>query len=762
MDQRLAAADVALKEGRRDDAIALLIQVLTDTPDQPQHLYRVLCRQLFHAARREEGLVWTEAALRRFPKDHELWNIRGVFLRRTDRRLEAIAAFERVLKINPKELSAQINLGNVYNDIGEGAKAEAVFSKVVRQAPRDHDSQRALGRALQKQRKYDAAAARYRQALSLKRDYIDAWLDLSSLQAETGRFDEAHESLDKAIEAVPDSPRLKEAKSAMFTRAGRARAAEAYLLESATQHEAEAWYQFRLGSTVAEYDRPRGNVHMRRAVELAPTNVEYLMTLAESLNRTRAGDEAALIDEAYAYLLKAMALGPLPLEHTSRAYAILVRVCDFERLDAMGSFRDVGRYWATNDRLGALLHQMARVETPEDRLELIKQHRLWGETSDQRARAHPIRRPPPRPPGDRIRVGFMSSDLRRHPVAYFAMPVFEGLDPERFEVFCYSFYQGAEDDVQRAIAARCAAYRWKPEISNAEAAQMIADDDLDILFELGGATAMNKVDVMAYRPAPRQVSWLGYPNSIGVKEIDYLLTDPYMQPPNRRLMIEKPLTMPHTWITLGRHAFTEQNEILATSAEERNGYVTYGTANNPHKYNPLVLKTWARIVAATDNSRFAFLRPEGGSKAFRENVLRAFAAEGVSEDRVVFHAVRGVHLPFYNEIDITLDPFPLTGGTTTCEALWMGVPVVSLKGEALFERLSYSLLTNAGLGHLCADDLDGFVAAALKLAADPTQRRDLRRTLRTRLRESPLGRTEDFARDFYDLIEKTVRGDVKA
>jgi predicted O-linked N-acetylglucosamine transferase (SPINDLY family) len=163
-------------------------------------------------------------------------------------------------------------------------------------------------------------------------------------------------------------------------------------------------------------------------------------------------------------------------------------------------------------------------------------------------------------------------------------------------------------------------------------------------------------------------------------------------------------------------------------------------------------------VAAVPGSRFAFVRPEGGSQAFRERVLAAFAAEGVAAERVIFHAVRGGHMALYGEIDITLDTFPLTGGTTTVEALWMGVPVVSLKGPATFERLSWSILANAGLGDLAADDMADFERIALALAADRDRRAELRRTLRERIRQSPLGRSEDFAADFYAMVEAAVRG----
>jgi predicted O-linked N-acetylglucosamine transferase (SPINDLY family) len=290
-----------------------------------------------------------------------------------------------------------------------------------------------------------------------------------------------------------------------------------------------------------------------------------------------------------------------------------------------------------------------------------------------------------------------------------------------------------------------------------EAAQMIADDQLDILIELGGSTHMNRLDVMAYRPAPVQASWLGYPHSAGLSTIDYLVCDPYTAPPQAELLIEKPLMMPKTWLALGRAVFADDHVITPGLPEDRNGVITFGTANNPHKYNPELFRVWARVLQATPNSRFMFVRPEGGSESFRGNVLAHFAAGGVSPERILFSTVRGAHMPYYNEIDITLDAFPLTGGTTTTEALWMGVPVVSLIGEAFFERLSASILTNAGVGDMATPDKEEYVRIATALAADRNRRLDLRHGLRDMIKAGPLGQTEQFARDFYDMVAGAVR-----
>jgi protein O-GlcNAc transferase len=174
------------------------------------------------------------------------------------------------------------------------------------------------------------------------------------------------------------------------------------------------------------------------------------------------------------------------------------------------------------------------------------------------------------------------------------------------------------------------------------------------------------------------------------------------------------------------------------------------------------VQTWAQVTAAIPEARFMFIRPESGAPSFRKHMEEIFAAEGVPADRLRFQDVRGAHMPFYNDLDMSLDTFPQTGGTTTCEALFMGVPVVTLVGDAVFERLSYSILTNAGLGDLCAFSRDEFVRIALKLAGDRPRRQALRTSLRGMLKESPLGQTKQFALDFYEMIEGAVNKARKA
>jgi predicted O-linked N-acetylglucosamine transferase (SPINDLY family) len=491
-------------------------------------------------------------------------------------------------------------------------------------------------------------------------------------------------------------------------------------------------------------------------VRLEPNNPDALAELADSLDRTRGPEEATNIAAAYAVARRRLALGGDMLAHARGISSIFNRACDFDAAAAVGSFETLTRHWAETGFISALHYQMAQVGSDAQRRLLLEAHRSWGASIDAQAARAPIARPAVRGNRAKIRLGLMSSDLRNHPVSYFALPLIEGYDRERFELFCYSWNSGAADGVQNRIAALCDGFRLAPSISDRDAARLIAADGLDMLIELGGTTYMNKLNVMAYKPAPVQASWLGYPHSAGPASIDYILVDPYINPPDPTLLIEQPLVLARSWVVLGTLGFHDRLLIEPGTPEQRAGHLTFGTMNNPYKFTRAVIEAWARIVASVPDAHFLFVRPEADGSAFQANIRAIFAAAGVAGERVEFTAVRGSHMPHYNRIDIALDPFPQTGGTTTCEALWMGVPTVSLVGPCCFERLSNSNLHNAGLGDLCVPTLEAYHATALALAADKSRRAALRQELRATIRASALGKPELFVADFEAAVQQAV------
>ncbi len=635
--------------------------------------------------------------------------------------------------------------------------AITAYSRALAAAPDRFDTLQILGNAMARAGR-DAEAMDYLdQAVAAAPGSTTMLRDRARAHFAGGRMDAALADLDAALAIEPGDAELGLIKAQMLRLSNRGNEASELLRTLVATAPANADVHLALADALlAEEQREQANAHYRTAVELRPDDQTARGKLCWSLLNSRYGSEAQHIADAHD-LARQMVRGDTL--HPGNAHAVqsaLMRVADLEGLeqfDRLFPERTVLLdYWVRRNVIGALHAQLGRVRTMQDRLQLVDYHRHWGERYEAKTEQLRPQRSPLR---DRIRVGFVSSDLRHHPVSYFALPIFQHYDRDRFDVTAYSFFPGKPDAIQQEIAGRVDTFRLMPNRSEDTIAQTIADDRLDILFELGGSTHLNRLEVMAHQPAPIQVSWLGYPHSAGLSRIAHILVDPYLKPPDARLLLEQPFEMPASWVCLGPLGFTDR-PILPTLPEERTGRITFGTMNNPYKYSPEAFGLWARVLQCVPGSRFLLVRPEAGVPAFRQSVERAFARHGIAADRLAYVPVRGVHMQHYNDIDIALDTLPQTGGTTTCECLWMGVPTVSLVGPAFFERLSYSNLANAGLGDLAVDTHDAYVAAAAGLAADRERRRELRRTLRETIRRSPLGDTRRWVADFEALALRTL------
>ncbi len=751
----LAASAKARAEGARAEAAEILANALTlhqETKEPvPKTTYYELGLLLYEMKRYADAEEWLRTAVAKRPKDFATVNLLGVVLRRLGRYPEALKWLDQAQKLNPRTISPLVNKANVFIAMGDGPRAADMLRRAIRQEPKTAEHHRLLGVALRLSGDLDGARQKQQVALSLDPRNIQAWIDLAGLLQELQRGEESLAVLDDALRTLGEERTLAEAKIKVMRSIGRVAEAEVWATDLLQRHPDAGWLHYQLARCIAPRDRTTANQHFREAVRLSP-EPGMLTELADSLDRTRGPREAEHIQEGYEVAKRRVELGGDLAGEAKVLHNILYRVADYEAADRFGGFSAMGRRFIAQNEIAGLHYLLGHARTTEDRLLLVDLHRTWGKRVDARAAKSPIRQAPAVVGRAKIRVGFMSSDLRHHPVAYFTLPLLEGYDRSRFEVYCYSWFTREADAVQNHIARIVDGFRLRPHIGSHDAAQLIADDSLDALFELGGSTDMNKLEVMAWRPAPRQASWLGYPHSAGLETIDHILVDPFLKPPLPELLIEKPFELAHSWVTLGRLGFDDREAILDGTPEERRGHLTFGTANACYKYNLELLQTWAEILRRVEGSRFVFLRPEGAVPAFVANVRRHFEDAGVDGERIEFIAVRGTHMRHYNAIDIALDTFPHVGGTTTCESLWMGVPTITVAGEAFFERMSYSNLNNAGLGDLCATSRDGYIDIAVTLARDGERRTQLRRTMRERLRGHPIGRADIFVADFQNAL----------
>ncbi|MEI6098314.1 MAG: tetratricopeptide repeat protein [Alphaproteobacteria bacterium] len=688
-------------------------------------------------------------------KDMATVNLMGVLLKRAGRLKNAVEVLEIARKLRPQELSPWQNLGNVHEMMGDHAKAVQFYRGALRLEPKSAELWRLMGRELMLLGRLDEAVQSYRNAFGLQPGSTAIVAALVQALQQSGLIDEARGVVARVRGAAPQDDELAVIDARLSFRTGDADRAQTLLREVIARVPGHLNANLQLATIVGDGDRAMVNAALERAVAAHPQSFVALERLTESLCRSRYGSEAAHIEHSYTLAKLLMERFSAHIPQAARTLrTVLMRVLDEDRMAQTGTLSTLLAQWQSDAPHSAVHYELGQVDTLDDRLALVEWHRAWGRRVG--AKIAPVKRPqtPALATGRKLRVGFMSSDLRHHPITYFALPLLEGYDRDRVEVFCYSFCEKDADAVQTHLQRQVTGFRLWPRRPDAQVAEGIAADGLDILFELGGSTAMNKLEVMAYRPARLGASWLGYPHSAGLAQIDLILTDPFIRPADPRLLIERPFEMPETWVALSR--MFAAHEIAGGTPQARKGHLSFGTANNPYKYTAACLDAWAGVLRAVPGSRFVFLRPEGAVDSFIAGARSVFARRDVDPDRLDFIGVRGDHMRHYNEIDIALDSLPHVGGTTTCEALWMGVPTISLVGPGFPERLSYSNLCNSGLADLAVGSVADYVAKAAELAADPARRLALRQGMRAQIAANPLGQPERFTRHFYELAAKVA------
>jgi predicted O-linked N-acetylglucosamine transferase (SPINDLY family) len=406
------------------------------------------------------------------------------------------------------------------------------------------------------------------------------------------------------------------------------------------------------------------------------------------------------------------------------------------------SIREAGDY--PNAEMGLLLALNSLDElTPE---QIFEEHRAWGRRASSLLATERLRPTPDRSPERVIRIGFVSGDFRDHAVATFLEPLLAHLDRRRFFVAAYADVR-APDAVTARLQACCDLWRPMYGAPDAAWASQVLADRIDILVDLGGHTAGARLRAFARRPAPVQVSWLGYPNTTGLPEMDWRLTDAIADPVGAAdaLHTERLYRLPTAWC-FRPHA--ETPEVTARGDDPARPFV-FGCFNVPRKFDDAQLRNWAQVLAAVPGSRLLLKAEPFGDQGVKGSTLDRLASAGIEPSRVDFASylpTRAQHLAWYGRIDVALDTYPYGGTTTTCEALYMGVPVVTLAGRTHASRVGQSLLTRVGHPEWVAHDGPEFVRIAAGLASDHPTLERLRKGLRAEMQASRLMDEKGFAR----------------
>lgn len=385
--------------------------------------------------------------------------------------------------------------------------------------------------------------------------------------------------------------------------------------------------------------------------------------------------------------------------------------------------------------------------------EILEEHKAWPQTVDVKLRGAQ-KYSNLRSRDRRIKIGYVSPDFRTHSVSYFFEPLIRQHDAEAFETFCYSLSSHQDETTMRL--RECATH-WRDvsQMNAQQTASQINSDGVDILVDLAGHTAGNRLALFTFKPAPIQVAWLGYPATTGLSAIDYRFTDAYADPAGYESgYSERLLRLPGSFLC---YMPPENGPPVSTGPVNNNGYITFGSFNNLAKINSNVLAVWSSLLKEVPESRLILKNPSLSDKRTAELFMDVCVKQGLPEESVTllgFSDTTMEHLDSYRLLDIALDTFPYNGTTTTCESLYMGVPVITLKGDKHAGRVGTSLLLNLGQDELVAESTEEYVCRAADLARDPRRLASARGSLRSHMQSSLLCDSALFARSIEQVYRR--------
>jgi len=733
------------------------------------------------AGRYDEAAAAYHDLLASQPDDAGVLHLLGVLHHQTGRSDAGRALVERAIALDGANPIYHNNLALILQAQGAFAAAEASARQALALVADYPDALIALGTALQRQDRLDEAGDAYRSALRLRADDGDAWFRFGTLLVAQGRQDQAIEVFRQALSVQPNHVEaLIHLGNALKTRGDGAGAAAAYqrvleldptnvvalnnfgnLLQGAgLLDEAEALYR-RLLAARADQPGALGNLGnvlqsqgrfdealacYRLALEGAPGDPVPHHNLATALKRMNRLGEAVTeyrraleLDPDYAEALSGLGAALQAQGHVADAVPLYERA-----LSLAPAFPE------------PLNHLMFALNALPDvtGADLLAAARRWtaGWPAVPVMTGYANRPDPDRP----LRIGYVSPDFRHHPVGYFLTAILGHHDPAEVEIHCYSNAR-VVDDVTLKIQADVKGWRSILGLDDAAAAALIQADGIDILVDLSGHMADHRLPLFQRRPAPVQATWLGFFCSTGLDAIDHIIADPtIIRPEDEACYSERVWRLPGCYLCFDGGPIDLPTVPMPAG---ETGPITFGCLNRRDKMSGPSIAAWAEILRRVPLARLLLKTAGFSDETTRSAMLAAFERHGIGADRLLIEGAtpRRAHLEAYHRVDLALDPFPYTGATTSAESLWMGVPLVTLRGQTFVGRVSASMLQAVGRPELIAEDVEGYIDLAVTLASDRQRLAALRRDLREAARAG-LGDGAGFAR----ALEAIYRGQWRA
>ncbi|MBN1665298.1 MAG: tetratricopeptide repeat protein [Deltaproteobacteria bacterium] len=639
-----------------------------------------------------------------FPYAGITWKMLGTARGLQGKIAEALEPLQKAAELLPRDAEAHNNLGNVLKDQGRFTEAEASYRQALELKQNFAEAHNNLGNVLHDLGRLTEAEASFRRALAIKPDYALAYNSLGGVLKDQGRLTEAEAGYRRALAIKPDYAEAYNNLGNALNDQGRLAEAEAFCRRALAIKPDYAEAYNNLGNALNDQGRfTEAEANYRRALEIRPDNAAAHSNLGNTLK------ELGRFTEAEASYRRALAIKP----DDAVAHSNLLFTLNYNRHDVSNNLKEACRY-------GQMVAEKVGI----------------------RFSAWPCKTQP-----ERLKVGLVSGDLCNHPVGYFLENLLAQINLTRMEWIAYPTDNKA-DQLTSRIQPYFAAWKSLVGRSDEAAAKLIHADGVHVLLDLSGHTAHNRLPVFAWKPAPVQAAWLGGFATTGMKEMDYIFGDPVVASVEEEShFTEAVWRLPESHI-----CFTPPDVALKVGPLPAwsSNVITFGCFNNLAKMNDDVVALWSRVLQSVSGSRLFLKTKQLSDPALCDAVRRRFAACGIPSDHLILegHSPRAAALAAYNRVDIALDPFPYPGGTTSVEALWMGVPVITRRGDRFLSHVGESIARNAGLADWIAADDDDYVLKAVIHTSNLERLAALRAGLREQVLASPLFDAARFAGHF--------------
>lgn len=730
------------QRGKLSEAAVHYRQALHNDPGHAEanHLLGLLEHQ---TGQREEALEHLARAVAAAPGEAAYHSNLGVVLQSLGRLPEASESYRKAIDLDEGIAAVHNNLGVVLHGMAEFADARRSLERALALDPHYAEAHANLGLTLQALKLPEQAEAEFRRAIALKPGYAKAHDGLGSLLRELRRYDDAVTSYRSAVSASPLDPVFHNHIGIALEKSGDlAEALDSYRRAIAYRPayiEAHA----NLGDLLAKTGQTEEAVAAyRNALAINPGSIPVNVALASALLTLGKLDQAAEIQRKVCDLDQGN--GSARAEY----WRTLGHGCDWRQIDELRA--EIARFVeglgvADDGRAGTPFPILAMVDDPGLHLKAAS---AYARRIARREKADaPYARERRGLGGSgKIRLAYLSADFHAHATAYLTAELFEQHDRERFEIHAISFGPPGDSPMRRRLEGAFSGFHDLHEKSARDIAQAVAELGIDIAVDLKGYTQDARTGIFAHRPAPIQVQYLGYPGTMGVDFIDYVIADPIVIPEAEQIhYAEKIAYLPHSYQVNDRHRpLPAARPSRAECGLPETGFV-FAAFNANYKITPEMFSAWMRLLGQVEGSVLWLF--ESNSWA-RRNLRSEAAARGVDPERLVFagHQPLAQHLARIGNADLFVDTLPYNAHTTASDALWVGLPVVTLAGRSFAGRVAASLLTAAGLPELITTSLDEYETLALSLATTPARLARLRQKLERERLTAPLFDTPAFAR----------------